>query len=53
MFFDILNILGLAAIGYALWKQQQRIEDAEMMIGYTLSLLAVEDEEEDDVLSDY
>lgn len=52
MFFDILNILGLAAIGFALWKQQQRIEDAEMMIGYTLSLLAVEDEE-DDVLSDY
>lgn len=51
MFFDILNILGLAAIGFALWKQQQRIEDAEMMIGYTLSLLAVEDEE-DDVLSD-
>lgn len=52
MFFDILNILGLAAIGFALWKQQQRIEDAEMMIGYILSLLAVEDEE-DDVLSDY
>lgn len=52
MFFDILNILGLAAIGFALWKQQQRIEDAEMMIGYTLSLLADEDEE-DDVLSDY
>lgn len=45
MFFDILNILGLAAIGYALWKQQQRIEDAEMMIGYTLSLLDDEEEE--------
>lgn len=45
MFFDILNILGLAAIGFALWKQQQRIEDAEMMIGYVLSTL--EDEEEE------
>jgi hypothetical protein len=43
--YEIINILGLVAIGYALWRQQQRIEDAEMMIGYTLSLL--DDEEED------
>lgn len=39
MIFDILNILGLAVIGLLWWKQQERLEDAEMMIGYALTLI--------------
>lgn len=50
MFYEIANILGLVAIGYALWKQQQRIEMLELVVGYTLSLI---DEEEENVSSDY
>lgn len=44
MIYDLINIFGLVAIGYGLWRQQQRIEDAEMMIGYVLSL--IDDDEE-------
>lgn len=51
MLYDLINIAGLAIIGYTLWRQQQRIEDAEMMIGYTLSL--IDDEEEEDVSSNH
>lgn len=50
MLFDILNVLGLVAIGYGLWRQQERIETLEMMVGYALSLI---DEEEEDVSPDY
>lgn len=50
MIFDLINILGLVAIIYGLWKQQEHIETLEMMVGYTLSLI---EEEEEDVSSDY
>jgi hypothetical protein len=47
MIYDLINILGLVVIGYALWRQHQRLDDAEMMIGYALSLLDEEKDEND------
>lgn len=51
MVWEIVNVVGLVAIGYYMWEQHQRIENAETMIKYILELL--DDEDEDDVLSDY
>lgn len=50
MFFDILNIILLIPLIYYAYKQQGEIEDLQMMVGYTLSLI---DNEEEDVLSDH
>lgn len=49
MIYDLIQIAGLGVLCFAAWKQQGRIEDLEMMVGYTLSLL---NEEEKDVLPD-
>lgn len=50
MIYEILNLVGLAIIAFLWWQQQQRIDKAELVLGYILSILA---EEEDDVLPDH
>jgi uncharacterized membrane protein YidH (DUF202 family) len=37
MIFDILNVVGIAVIGYLWWKQNEKIEDLEFMMGYVLT----------------
>jgi len=39
MIFDILNVVGIAVIGYLWWKQSKKIEDLEFMMGYVLTEL--------------
>jgi hypothetical protein len=39
MIFDILNVVGIAVIGYLWWKQSERIDDLEFMMGYVLTEL--------------
>lgn len=51
MFWEILNIVLLVPLLYYGWQQQRRIENLELMVGYTLSLID-NDEEGDDVLHD-
>lgn len=51
MFWEILNIVLLLPLLYYGWQQQQRIENLELMVGYTLSLID-NDEEDDDVSCD-
>lgn len=50
MIYDLIQIAGLGVLCFAAWKQQGRIDDLEMMVGYTLSLM--DKEEEKDVLPD-
>lgn len=50
MYLEILNIILLVPLAYYAYRQQGEIEDLKMMVGYTLSL--IDDEEEDDVLHD-
>lgn len=51
MYLEILNIILLVPLAYYAYRQQGEIEDLKMMVGYTLSL--IDDEEEDDVLHDH
>ena len=37
MIFDILQVVGLVVIGYLWWKQNEKIEDLEFMMGYVLT----------------
>lgn len=37
MIFDIIQIVGLAVIGYLWWKQNEKINDLEFMMGYVLT----------------
>jgi len=37
MIFDLLNIVGLAVIGYLWYKQTEKINDLEFMMGYVLT----------------
>ena len=37
MYFEIINIVGLLAIGWGVWMQHQRIDDLEFMMGYVLT----------------
>lgn len=39
MIFDLLNVVGIAVIGYLWWKQTEKIEDLEFMMGYVLTEL--------------
>jgi len=39
MIFDIIQIVGLVAIGYLWYKQSEKIEDLEFMMGYVLTEL--------------
>lgn len=39
MIFDIIQIVGLMVIGYLWWKQTEKIEDLEFMMGYVLTEL--------------
>jgi len=39
MIFDILQVVGLVVIGYLWWKQSERIDDLEFMMGYVLTEL--------------
>ena len=39
MIFDIIQIVGLMVIGYLWWKQNEKIEDLEFMMGYVLTEL--------------
>ena len=39
MIFDIIQIVGLVVIGYLWWKQTEKIEDLEFMMGYVLTEL--------------
>ena len=39
MIFDILQVVGLVVIGYLWWKQNEKIEDLEFMMGYVLTEL--------------
>ena len=49
MFLELLNIALLIPLAYYAWKQQGEIDDLKMMVGYVLTLVDGE-EEEDDVL---
>lgn len=53
MFLELLNIALLIPLAYYAWKQQQDIEDLQMMVGYTLFLIEGEEEDQEDVFSDY
>ena len=48
MFWEILNIVLLVPLAYYAWRQQEDIENLKMMVGYVLTL--IDDEEEEDVL---
>ena len=37
MIFNILQVVGLVVIGYLWWKQSERIDDLEFMMGYVLT----------------
>ena len=50
MLLDLVNLALLLPLAYYAWKQQGEIDDLKMMVGYVLSL--VDDEEEDNVLHD-
>jgi hypothetical protein len=50
MLLDLVNIALLLPLAYYAWKQQGEIDDLKMMVGYVLTL--VDDEEEDNVLHD-
>lgn len=50
MMIDLIGIALMLPLLYFAWTQQKRIEDLEIMVGYTLSLIA---EEDDDVVSDH
>ena len=39
MIFDIIQVVGLGVIGYLWWKQNEKIEDLEFMMGYVLTEL--------------
>lgn len=39
MIFDIIQIVGLAVIGYLWWKQNEKIDNLEFMMGYVLTEL--------------
>lgn len=45
MFWEILNTVLLVPLAYYAWKQQEDIENLKMMVGYVLTL--VDDEEEE------
>ena len=46
MFWEILNIVLLVPLAYYAWKQQGEIDDLKMMVGYVLTLVDDEEEEE-------
>ena len=37
MIFDIIQAVGLAVIAYLWWKQNEKINDLEFMMGYVLT----------------
>lgn len=37
MIFDIIQIVGLMVIGYLWWKQNEKIDNLEFMMGYVLT----------------
>ena len=39
MIFDIIQAIGLAVIAYLWWKQNDKIENLEFMMGYVLTEL--------------
>jgi hypothetical protein len=49
MFFDLVQIAALFLLTYLTYKQGDRIDDLEMMMGYILGNLASKD---DDVLGE-
>lgn len=52
MFWEILNIVLLIPLAYYAYRQQGEIDDLKMVVGYVLTLVD-DEEEEDDVLPDY
>lgn len=46
MLWDILNVVLLLPLVYYAWKQQGEIDDLKMMVGYVLTV--IEEEEEDE-----
>lgn len=51
MFWDILNIVLLIPLVYYAWRQQEEIDNLKMMVGYVLTVM--DEEEEEDVSSDH
>ena len=37
MIFDIIQVIGLGVIAYLWWKQNEKINDLEFMMGYVLT----------------
>lgn len=46
MFWDTLNVVLLLPLVYYAWKQQGEIDDLKMMVGYVLTILEEEEEDE-------
>lgn len=51
MFWDILNIVLLIPLVYYAWRQQEEIDNLKMMVGYVLTVM--DEQEEEDVSSDH